>query len=214
MAEPRPAALPPAERTIGQLVAESIRFYGDHFWPCLTLGLAPAALAAVGANVSRSMAIVLSPTLFGALLSATFVGASVLVLDRRPSDRRLLLIWLVGWLVFAPVPFLVLAFVLPGLAWLAGLGLVVPVLVVEDVPVRAAFARAWQLARADYVHAFGSLATLAIVVFLTQAVLAFILRGFGGAAVSTAFFLASVVVSPVLFVGAALLYVDQAARVE
>jgi hypothetical protein len=214
MAEPRPAALPPAERTIGQLVAESIRFYGEHFWPCLALGLAPAALAVVGANVSRSVAVVLSPTLFGALLSATFVGASVLVLERRPARRRLVETWLVGWLVFAPVPFLVLAFVVPGLAWLAGLGLVVPVLVVEEVSLRAAFARAWQLARADYVHALGSLATLAIVVFLTQAVLAFILRGFGGAAVSTAFFLASVVVSPVLFVGAALLYVDQAARVE
>jgi hypothetical protein len=214
MAEPRPAALPPAERTIGQLVAESIRFYGEHFWPCLLLGLAPAALAVVSANVSRSIAIVLSPTLFGALLSATFVGASVLVLERLPAQRRLVETWLVGWLVFAPVPFLVLAFVLPGVAWLAGLGLVVPVLVVEGVPLRAGLTRAWQLARADYVHAFGSLATLAIVVFLTQAVLAFVLRGFGGAAVSSAFFLASIVVSPLLFIGAALLYVDQAARVE
>jgi hypothetical protein len=214
MAEPRPAALPPAERTVGQLVAESIRFYGEHFWPCLSLGLAPAALAVVGANVSRTVAVILSPTLFGALLSATFVGASVLVLERRPARRRLLGAWLVGWLVFAPVPFLVLAFVVPGLAWLAGLGLVVPVLVVEDVPLRAALTRAWQLARADYLHALGSLGTLALVVFLTQGVLAFVLRGFGGAAVSTAFFLASVVVSPLLFVGAALLYVDQAARVE
>ena len=214
MAEPRPAALPPAERTIGQLVAESIRFYGEHFWPSLLLGLAPAALAVVGANVSRTVAIALSPTLFGALLSATFVGASVLVLEHLPAHRRLVEAWLVGWLAFAPVPFLVLAFVLPGVAWLAGLGLVVPVLVVEDVSPRAGFRRAWQLARADYVHAFGSLATLAIVVFLTQAVLAFVLRGFGGAEVSTAFFLASVVVSPVLFVGTALLYVDQAARVE
>jgi hypothetical protein len=86
------------------------------------------------------------------------------------------------------------------------------VLVVEGLPVRGAFARAWRLARADYVHAFGSLFTLAVVVFLTQAVLAFILRGFGGAGVSVAFFLASTVVSPLLFVGAALLYVDQAAR--
>ncbi len=214
MAEPRPAALPPAERTVGQLVAESIRFYGEHFWPCLLLGVAPAALAVVGANVSRTLAVILSPTLFGALLSATFVGASVVVLERLPSRSRLVAAWLVGWLVFAPVPFLVLAFVIPGLAWLAALGLVVPVLVVEDLPVRAALARAWQLARADYIHALGSLGTLAIVVFLTQAVLAFILRGFGGAAVSTAFFLASVVVSPVLFIGAALLYGDQAARVE
>jgi hypothetical protein len=214
MAELRPVALPPAERTIGQLVAESIRYYGEHFWACLSLGLAPAALAVVGANVSRSLAIVLSPTLFGALLSASFVGSSVLVLGRRPARARLVEAWLVGWLVFAPLPFLVLAFVVPGLAWLAGLGLVVPVLVAENLPLRNAFARAWQLARADYLHALGSLATLAIVVFLTQAVLAFILRGFGDAAVWVAYFLASVVVSPLLFVGAALLYVDQSARVQ
>jgi hypothetical protein len=108
----------------------------------------------------------------------------------------------------------VLAFVLPGLAWLAAVGLVVPLLVVEETPLRRAFARAWELARAGYVHALGSLATLAIVVFLTQTVLAFILRGAGGTAVSTAFVLANVVISPLLFVGAALLYVDQAARVE
>ncbi|HEU5476504.1 MAG TPA: hypothetical protein VFU64_01595 [Gaiellaceae bacterium] len=213
-AEHRPAALPPAERTIGQLVAEAIRFYGDHFWGCLLLGLAPAALAVIGANVSRWTALVLAPTLFGALLSATYVGACMLVLERRPSRRRLVVTWLVGWFVFAPVPFLVLAFVLPGLAWLAGLGLVVPVLVVEELAPRFALTRAWRLGRADYVHALGSLATLAIVVFLTQAVLAFILRGFGGAAVSTAFFLASIVVSPLLFVGGALLYVDQSARVK
>jgi hypothetical protein len=214
MAEPRPAALPPAERTIGQLVAESVRFYGDHFWHCLALGLAPAVLAVVGANVSRTIALVLSPTLFGALLSASFVGASVFVLERRPPNQRLVVTWLAGWLVFAPVPFLVLAFIVPALAWLAGLGLVVPVLVAEDVSLRGGFARAWELARADYVHAFGSLTTLAIVVFLTQAMLAFILRGFGEAATSVAFFLASVVVSPLLFVGAALLHVDQAARVQ
>jgi hypothetical protein len=214
MAESRPVALPPAERTIGQLVAESIRFYGDHFWPSLALGLAPAALAVIGANISRSIAVVLSPTLFGALLSASFVGGSVLVLGERPARSRLLVAWLVGWLVFAPVPFLVLGFVLPALAWLAAVGLVVPVLVVEDLPWRRAFARAWQLARADYVHALGALTTLAIVVFLTQAVLAFILRGFGDAAAWVAYFLASVVVSPLLFVGTGLLYVDQSARVE
>jgi hypothetical protein len=214
MAEPRPAALPPAERTIGQLVGETIRFYGDHFWPCLALGLASAVLAVVIANVSRTIVIVLSPTLFGALLSATYVGGCVLVLERRPDNGRLVVAWLVGWLVFAPVPFLALAFIVPGLAWLAALGLVVPVLVVEDVSVREGFGRAWQLARADYLHAIGSLGVLAILVLLTQAVLAFTLRSFGGAGVSVAFFLAAVVVSPLLFVGAALLYVDQEARVE
>ena len=56
--------------------------------------------------------------------------------------------------------------------------------------------------------------TLAIVVFLTQGVLAFILRGSAARRSSTAFFLANVVLSPLLFIGTALLYVDQAARVE
>src|SRR5581483_6187924 len=40
MAESRPAALPPAERTVGQVVAEAIRAYGDRFWQILPLGLA------------------------------------------------------------------------------------------------------------------------------------------------------------------------------
>jgi MFS family permease len=212
--EPRPAALPPGERTVGQLVAESIRTYGEHFVRCLGVGVAPAVLAVVTARVSRNLSLVLAPTLYGALLSAAYVAASVLVLEQRPPLRRLALAWAVGWAVFAPVPFLVLAFVLPALGWLAAIGLVVPVLVVEELAPRAALARAWRLGRADYVHALGSLATLAIVVFLTQTVLAFILRGAGGAAVSTAFFLANVVVSPLLFIGAALLYVDQVARVE
>lgn len=214
MAELRPVALPPAERTVGQLVAESIRFYGERFKTALLLGLAPAALAVVFANVSRRTSLLLAPTLSAALLSATYVGASMLVLGARPPRPRLVVAWLVGWLVFSPVPFLVLAFVLPGVAWLAAVGLVVPTLVVEEIPPRAALARAWRLARADYLHAFGSLLTLGLVVFLTQAVLAFVLRGFGGAAVSTAFVLASVVVSPLLFIGAALLYVDQSARTE
>jgi hypothetical protein len=214
VAELRPVALPPAERTIGQLVAETVRFYGDHFWSALALGVPPAVLAVVAANVSRRTTLILAPTVFAALLSATFVGASVLVLGRRPPHARLAATWLAGWIVVAPVPFLVLAFVLPAVAWLAALGLIVPVLVAEAVPLRAATARAWQLARADYVHAFGSLLTLGIVVFLTQAVLAFILRGFGDTAIWVAYFLASVVVSPLLFLGAALLYVDQDARVD
>jgi hypothetical protein len=213
-AEARPAALPPAERTIGQLVAESIRFYGEHFWACLVLGVPAAAIAVVFENVSRHMQLLFAPTLSAALISATFVRACVLVLRASPPHRRLLAAWLIGWLVFAPVPFLVLAFVVPGLLWLAALGLVVPVLIVEDVRPGAALPRAWRLARADFTHAVGSLFTLAVVVVLSQSVLVFILRGFGDAGVSTALFLASVVLSPLLFVGTAFLYVDQAARVE
>ncbi len=212
--ESRPAALPPAERTIGQLVAESIRFYGERFWACLVLGVPAATVAILFTQVPRRTGLLLAPTLSAALISASFVYASTVVLDASPPLRRLVTAWLIGWLVFAPVPFLVLLFIVPGLLWLAALGLVVPVLVKEDMPVRAALPRAWQLGRADFLHALGSLFTLAVVVLLSQSVLVFVLRGFGDAADSVALFLASVVLSPLLFVGSALLYVDQAARVE
>ena len=39
-----PAPLPPAERTVGQLIAESIRAYGNRFWALLPLGI-PLAIA-------------------------------------------------------------------------------------------------------------------------------------------------------------------------
>jgi hypothetical protein len=215
VADSRPVALPPAERTVGQLVGETVRFYEDHFWGAIAVGVPPAVLAATTAHhVSRGLALVLAPTVFAAVLSASFVGAAVVVFGRRPPNARLVAAWLTGWVVIAPVPFLVIAFVLPGIAWLAALGLVVPVLVVEDLGPRAALGRAWQLARADFVHAFGALLTLGILIFLTQAVLAFVLRGFGGVGISIAFFLASVVVSPLLFVGMSLLYGDQEARVK
>jgi hypothetical protein len=212
--EPRPAALPPRERTVGQLVAESIRIYGDDFARCLLIGVPPAVLTVVSAHISHTLAFALALTVYGAFLSASYVLASTIALASRPPRRRLAVAWLAGWIVFTPVPVLVLGFVIPALVWLAAFGLVVPVLVVEALGVRASLRRAWQLARADYVHALGSLATLAIVVILTQSVLAFLLRGAAGAALETAFALANVVISPLLFIGASLLYVDQGARVE
>jgi hypothetical protein len=210
----RPAALPPAERTVGQLVAESIQFYGGRFWACLVMGVPAAVIAVVFTQVSRRVGLILAPTFSAALISATFVYACTVVLGVSPPRSRLVTAWLIGWLVFVPAPFLVIAFVIPGLLWLAALGLVVPVLVKEDVPARASFGRAWRLARADFVHALGSVFTLAVVVLLSQSVLVFVLRGFGDAAGSVALFLASVVLSPLLFIGTALLYIDQAARVE
>ncbi|HZR94715.1 MAG TPA: hypothetical protein VFA56_03415 [Gaiellaceae bacterium] len=206
----RPAPLPPEHRTVGQLIAETIRLYGDSFLRALPTGVPPTILALIAAHVSYAVSIAFA----GVFLSSSYVYATTIVLRRVPSRKRLVLAWLAGVLAFAPVPLLVRAFILPGLAWLAAVGLVVPVLVAEELGFRASFVRAWQLARADYLHAFGSIVTLGIVVLLTQGVLAFLLRGNADVAIETAFVLAGIVLSPLLFVGAALLYVDQEARVE
>jgi hypothetical protein len=211
--EPLPPALPPAERTVGQLVAETIRFYGSHFWPSLALGIGPAALTIAAAPLGRDARLaVIVPG--GALAFAiSYAGASVLVSQQRPVPQRSLLVaFAAGVLAYVPLPILSLAFILPAFAWLAFVGLAVPVAVIEGLGLRASFGRAVRLARADYVHALGSLATLAIVTFLSQAVLFLVLRGAGEAALRVAAFLAQLVVTPVLFLGAALLYFDQAAR--
>ena len=42
--QPLPPPLPPEERSVGQLVAETIRFYQHHFFQTLPLGLSVAAL--------------------------------------------------------------------------------------------------------------------------------------------------------------------------
>jgi hypothetical protein len=207
-----PPPLPPETRTVGQLVAEAVRFYGSRFWPSLALGIPPAILAVALAPLDRIERLVLVVTAGSLLVTASYVAAFALVAGRRPGS--LPLAYAIGVLVFAPVPVLATAFVLPALAWLALLGFAVPAVLVEEHGFRAAFRRGIELARADYVHALGSLATLVIVVFLCQGVLFFLLRGTGEAAIEVAGFLASLVISPVLFLGSALLYCDQAARVR
>jgi hypothetical protein len=137
------------------------------------------------------------------------VGAVALAADR---PIRVVPALVAGTIVFVPFPFLVTIFILPGLVWLAAFGLVVPVVALEGRSLLDGFRRALALARADFVHALGSLATLALVVFLTQSTLFFVLRGFGDQALDAASFIASMVVSPLLFLGSALLYFDQAAR--
>jgi hypothetical protein len=200
---------------VGQLVAVAIRFYGTRFWPSLTIGVPPAILVVAGAPLPQRYRLLLVLTVGTLLITASYVRACALVLGERRGS--LSAAFAAGVLVFAPVPVLTAVsflLVLPALAWLALFGLVVPVLLVGGAGFRAAIRRAVELARADYIHALGGLATLVIVVFLSQAVLFFLLRGAGEAAVAVAGFLANLVISPLLFLGSALLYYDQAARVR
>ena len=59
-----------------------------------------------------------------------------------------------------------------------------------------------------------ALATLTILVFVTQIAASLLLQGAADNSERVAAFLAGLVLSPVLFLGAALLYVDQAARLR
>jgi hypothetical protein len=204
-----PPPLPPAERTVGQLVAESLRLYGRRFWPSLALGVPPAILNLLARVLDDTLLLVVVPIAGGLLLSLSYVGAVALASEQPVAVARAIA---GGVLVFIPFPFFTAFFILPGLVWLAAFGLVVPVLALERIGFWLAFLRAYKLARADFVHTLGSLATLAILVFLTQSMLFFLLRGTSDQTLDIASFVAALVVSPLLFLGSALLYFDQAAR--
>jgi hypothetical protein len=100
------------------------------------------------------------------------------------------------------------------LAWLALIGLGVPAALLERRGYADALRRGVQLARADYVHAVGSLATLGITIFLTGLVVFFSIREGSGQALRIAAALALVVLAPLFVLGASVLYLDQEARVE
>lgn len=199
---------------MGQLVAETLKLYGRHVWLALAIGLAPAVLDLVATELTRREALVFVPLVGGPVLTVAFIAASVAALDAKPGRRALVTAFVAGVLVFLPFPFLASVFILPGLVWFAFVGLAVPAAVAEEKGLGASLRRGVELGRADFVHALGSLAALAIIVFLTRAMLFILLKGFGESTERAASFLADLVVSPLLFLGAGLLYVDQAARVN
>ncbi len=203
-----PAPLPPDTRTVGQLIAETIRFYGNTFWRALPLGI-PLALVDQ-ASVHRSLPVqmvifwIATP-----LFVAAYVWACRLLLDVQPTRAAVA----VAVLVWLPFPALRSVFVLPAVAWLAFMGLGVPAAMKEHLGFRDALTRGRQLGLADYVHALGSLAALVVVVGVADNALSALLHTQSHTGERFALGLSDVVLSPMLFLGGALLYVDQAARV-
>ena len=234
--EPRPEPLPPERRTLGQLVAETIRFYQGHFFQSLPLGISVAAItqltfafghrqveprghpppkwfhepkSLLGGGAETSV-------ILGALLlTVSYIAAYVLVTGVHPDGRRLSRAYGLGALVFIPAPLLAAVLgllALPALAYLAFFGWVVPAALIEGKGFRESLRRSVRLGRVDYIHALGGLATLVILFYVVRLMLALLLRGGGEITERSAAFLSDLVLSPMLFLGSALLYLDQAAR--
>jgi hypothetical protein len=193
---------------VGQLVAESIRFYGDHFWSVLVLGI-PFVLLDILSIDQPWWRQVIVGWLVGPLICAAYVRASMLVSGTFWSWRA----YAVALIVYIPYPLLGV-YVLPAVVWFALIGLAVPAAQAEGLGIRAALRRGLQLGRADLVHAIGGLATLVLVAGISRIALEILLNTQGGQGRDIAVVLADLVLTPVLYVGGAFLYGDQAARVE
>ena len=203
-----PAPLPPGERTIGQLIAEAIRAYGSHFWQALPLGLPLALIDQLCAGQPLGVQ-VLVYWAAGPLVVVAYVRACSLVYG-VPASRTAYLVAFVVYLAFPPLR---AVYLLPGLAWLAFIGLSVPAALVERLGFRDALARGRVLGTADYVHSLGSLAALVLVVGIADNTLIALLHSQSEASARVALALSDIVLSPLLYLGGALLYADQAARV-
>jgi hypothetical protein len=192
---------------VGQLVAETIRAYGDNFWRVLPLGL-PLAVAD---QLSVRQTAPLQMVMFWALLPlfvAAYLWACRVVLDASATVTAAA----IAALIWLPFPALRALYVLPALAWLAFIGLAVPAAMVERLRFRDALERGRRLGTVDYVHALGSLAALVVVVGIAGNTLSALLHTQGDNGQRAAVFLSDLVLGPLLFLGGALLYVDQAAR--
>ena len=204
---PIPPPLPPAERTVGQLVAESIKLYGRHFMRALPIGVVVAAVNQLTVEASRfTVGVVL--LVAAPIFSAAYAYASQLE-SERPARRSWVIAVTAGSLVFVPAALLFPWFALAAVLWLALAGLAVPAAMREDTSFTGALWRGLRLGRVDYVHAAGSLATLVILFFLMRIGLALLLESEADNAVRTAIFLSDAVLAPLLFLGGAILYEDQ-----
>ena len=209
---PLPPPLPPASRTVGQVVAQAIELYQRNFFRALLLGIPVAVVDQLIADLShieRAAALVAVSPAF----SLSYAGACAI----RQAEKPPLRVWVsavaLGVVTFFPAALCFSWFALLAVLWLGLAGHAVPVVMAERLPPVAALRRTFELGRADYVHAAGSFATLAILFALSRLALGLLLSSQADATVRVAIFLADLVLSPLLFLGAAIVYVDQAARV-
>ncbi len=87
--QPAPSPLPPETRTVGQLVAETIRLYGGRFWASLALGIAPAAAGLGLAEAPARARLPLAFTVAAAAASLSFALATGVRHRRIAAGRRL-----------------------------------------------------------------------------------------------------------------------------
>ncbi|MDH4102996.1 MAG: hypothetical protein OEW52_03825 [Thermoleophilia bacterium] len=208
-----PPPLPPELRTVGQLVAESIRLYGQNFLRALPLGIVVGVINQLTADIDRA-GVALSLVVVAPVFAAAYAYAAKLATDASTTRRSWFVAVGVGSLVFVPAALFFPWFALAGVLWLALIGLAVPAAMVEGASFTGSLQRGLALGRVDYIHAAASLATLVILFFLMRLGLALLLESQADNTVRTAIFLSDTVLAPLLFLGGALLYVDQEARLR
>lgn len=216
----------PVERplNLGEVLAETIRVYGERFRPAIALGLVYAAVYVAVGYVPELVAI----PLLALAITAAWAAATRLVAGDAFGEA-----WgqvavrgpaLLVFTIVASLPFALavsqLELIVFAVAWLALTGFAVPVAVAERPEDGQAFfhrlgfglQRSIELARVEYFHAVGVIAALVIAYIVFGILLGGLLVGFAENSGPAAGALVQVVLAPFFFLGLAILYFDQRAR--
>jgi hypothetical protein len=209
---------------LGEILAETVRLYGERVWAALALGFVYTAAIAGAAIIHEALYYLVAAF----MVPVAYAGAARLAVgDAFGEAWGQVAVRLPIMLVLAVVvglPFVLatsyLVFLLIAAAWIGLIGFAVPVAVLEREGEKSSFAariayaleRALVLARADLLHAAGVAAALVLVNYLLAIVLGGALAGFGENSRAVAGLLAQVVLAPFFFFGLVILYFEQKAR--
>jgi len=215
------------DRPLGltELLAETVRLYGERIWAVAGIGifLAGSLLAASIIGHLLILIVIVAP----AFTVSYAVGVRVALGDpaaeawaqaglRAPVLAPLTIIVSVPF-VLGIVDVLILFF---SVAWLAFVGLAIPVAMIERAPeatswfgrIGYALTRSTDLVRVEFLHVLGVCAALVLIYALLGPLLAVLLTGFADNGSLAASLIANGVLGPFFFLGLSVLYFEQRAR--
>lgn len=211
---------------LGELLAETVRLYGDRIWAALGLG----AFAGCALLVTAVTPELLDILVFALVFTASYAAAARLVAGDAFAEAwaqvATRLPTLLVLTVIVAIPFAIalsqLILIVLAVAWLAVTGFSIPVAMLEDDAdaetwfdrLGHALTRSLQLARAEYLHAFGVAAALVLLFIFLGFYLGVALGGLADVSSVVAAVLVRVVLAPLFFLGFAVLYFEQRARVK
>ena len=218
---------PPPDRPLklGELLAETVRLYGDRIWAALGLGAFVGSALLLTAATPELVDILV----FALVFTATYAAAARIVIGdgfgeawAQVAVRLPILLVLT---VIVSIPFALalsqLLLLVVAVAWLAVTGFSIPVAMLEDDRDETWFGRlghsltrSLELARAEYLHALGVAAALVLLFLLLGFYLGAALGGVAEVSSAVAAVLVRLVLAPLFFLGFAVLYFDQRARIK
>jgi hypothetical protein len=216
----------PPERPLklGEVLAETVRVYGERLWAAFGLGAVVAGtLIAAFATGHIIAAVIVASLSFTAAYGAAARLVAGDAFGEAWAQVALRLPTLLALTVVVSIPFILgridLVLLIFGVAWLAFAGFSIPVAMLEGEREEGwfgrlgfALSRSLELAKTEYLHAFGVAAALVLVYVLIGRVLGGALTGFGENSEFAANVLVQIVLAPFFYLGLAVLYFEQRAR--